>query len=151
HEAERLLVAGIGAEARGDRTTARDAFKRAADMAPQYALACFWLGRSCELAGEPAAAIMHFREALARNSRSIRTRLHLARVQTSVDADAALSTVRESTALVPDHAPSLLAMGQIFESREDHSEARRLYQQAAGANPFMAPAFLALGRVCGRL
>jgi tetratricopeptide (TPR) repeat protein len=147
---EELVVAGIRAEAAGDREGARAHFQRAIDTAPGYGLAWFWLGRSHELALETAPAVECFQRAALAQPLSIRALLHLARVQAPGDPPAALATLERARQLAPHHAPVLEAAARLHEECGDEETATALYAAATHVNPYSGRAAAGLGRLYGR-
>jgi tetratricopeptide (TPR) repeat protein len=147
---EDLVVAGIRAEAAGERQSARAHFEAAIERAPRYGLAWFWLGRSYELAGELAAAAACFERAAEAQPLSIRALMHLARVQTPGHPGAALATLERARQLAPHHAPVLEAAARLHEECGDEETATALYAAATHVNPFSGRAAAGLGRLYGR-
>jgi tetratricopeptide (TPR) repeat protein len=147
---EELVVAGIRAEAAGDRAGARASFERAIRLAPDYGLAWFWMGRSYELASERPPAVECFSRAVQAQPLSLRALLHLARAQAPTDPQAALATLERARQLAPHHAPVLEAAAKLHEECGEDEVASALYAAATHANPYSGRAAAGLGRVYGR-
>jgi tetratricopeptide (TPR) repeat protein len=105
------------------------------------------LGDRLKERGRPSAAVLEYRRALseAGDSVPILNRLSSALVDTGQNQEA-LTVLRHSQELSPDHPTPYTQMGQIYLNLKDYKQAQGAYLESLQINPFDPEVYLGLAQ-----
>jgi serine/threonine-protein kinase len=129
-----------------DFNAAEKEFKRALELQPDYAIACYWYGLNLAALGRPYEAVEHVRRAQELDPLSPIINTYVAGAYYFARRyDQAIQKCRETLELGLDFAPARLVLGWAYRQKSMFQEAVVEFRKAKRSSPASADALAAIG------